>query len=52
MRWNNVDRMEARIEKAFEIINRLGTVYQIELTHEYLRLKLEELHPTHEYAQK
>jgi cell division septum initiation protein DivIVA len=52
VRWNNVDRMEARIEKAFEIINKLGTVYQIDITHDYLRLKLEELHLTHEYAQK
>lgn len=52
VRWNNVEKMEARIEKAFEIINKLGIVYRIEITQDYLRLKLKELHLTHEYEQK
>jgi hypothetical protein len=52
VRWNNIEKMEARIEKAFEIINKLGTIYRIEITQDYLRLKLKELHLTHEYEQK
>lgn len=50
--WNNVDRMEKRIEKTFEAVNDLGTAMHIEITDKYYKLKLEELWLTHEYQEK
>lgn len=41
--WNNITNMEARIDKAFEAINKLGSTNQISITSEYKNLKLEEL---------
>jgi hypothetical protein len=35
VRWNNVSRMEARIEKAFEAINKLNQSQTIEISPEY-----------------
>ncbi len=52
VKWNNVTRMEARIEKAFAAINKLGGVMQIELTWSYHKLRLEELRLRHEMAEK
>lgn len=51
-RWNNVDKMEERIQKAFENINKLGESNRITITKQYLGLKLEELYITHEYKKK
>lgn len=50
--WNNVTRMEERIRKAFEAINKLGEVLQLSITPSYLQLKLDELHLAFEYEQK
>ncbi len=50
--WNNVTRMEERIRKAFEAINKLGEVLQVSITPSYLQLKLDELHLAFEYEQK
>lgn len=50
--WNNVARMEKRIEKAYEAINKLNKSNAIEISHRYLQLKLEELRLTHEYKDK
>jgi len=43
VRWNNIGNMEARIEKAFQAINKLGSTHQITVTKEYFDLKLQEL---------
>jgi len=43
VRWNNIGNMEARIEKAYEAINKLGSTHQITVTKDYLNLKLQEL---------
>jgi len=51
-RWNNVDKMEARIMKAFDDINKLNESNQIVISEDYLNLKLDELHLTHEYKEK
>ncbi|MBX2822246.1 MAG: DUF4041 domain-containing protein [Rhodothermaceae bacterium] len=48
----NVDIMEKRINKAFESINLLARFKHIEISHEYLRLKLNELYLTHEFHSK
>lgn len=52
VRWNNAIRIEKRIEKAFNAINRLNKPQHIIITDEYLNLKLEELRLTHEYKEK
>lgn len=52
VRWNNVQNMEQRINKAFEAMNKLGAPNQIEVTYNYLRLKMDELHLAHEYQEK
>lgn len=51
-RWNNIDRMEARIQKAYEAINKLNQSNKIIISHGYYQLKLNELRLTHEYAEK
>jgi len=52
VKWNNVFNMEERIKRAFNAINKLGTLHSIEITQEYLELKLDELHLAHEYEEK
>jgi len=42
--WNNIGNMEARIEKAYEAINKLGSSNQISITSAYKDLKMKELH--------
>lgn len=51
-RWNNVERMEKRIEKAFDAINKLNDSNAIYISDSYLNLKLKELRLTHEYKDK
>jgi hypothetical protein len=50
--YNNVGVMEARIRKAWEVINNLVGVQQCTITSEYLNLKLQELFLVHEYQEK
>jgi DNA repair exonuclease SbcCD ATPase subunit len=50
--WNNAQRMEERVRKAFDSLNQLGSVMQMSLTQEFLQLKLDELRLTHEYEEK
>jgi len=50
--WNNAERMEERIKKAFEAINKLGEVNRVSITPEYRDLCLAELRLTHEYEAK
>jgi hypothetical protein len=50
--WNNITRMEERIRKAFEAINKLGEVIQLSITVEYLNIKLDELRLAFEHEQK
>jgi len=52
VRWNNIVKMEERLTKAFEAINKLGSVHTIEITEPYYRLKLEELRLSYEYEEK
>ena len=51
-KFNNFDRCQARIEKSYEAINKLGTVQNIQISPEYLKSKLDELHLAYEYEQK
>lgn len=50
--WNNVTKMEERIRKSFEAINKLGDVLTVSVTQEFLELKLKEVRLTHEYEEK
>ena len=50
--WNNITKMEERVRKSFEAINKLGDVEKISITDPYLKLKLDELRVTYEYQQK
>ena len=43
---------EARVRKAWEMINSLAQVQQCRITPDYLALKLEELFLAHEYQEK
>jgi hypothetical protein len=52
VRWNNIGNMEARIGKAFEAINKLGSTHQITITKEYFDLKLQELRLEFELEEK
>ena len=52
VKYNNVQVMEARIRKAWQMINSLAQVQQCEITQPYLNLKLEELFLVHEYQEK
>ena len=50
--WNNIGNMEARIEKAYEAINKLGATHHITITKEYHDLKAEELSLEFELEEK
>lgn len=50
--WNNASKMEERIQKAFEGINKLGEVMKISVAPAYRDLKLAELRLEHELEEK
>lgn len=52
IRWNNAMKMEQRIIKAYEAINKLNESSQIFISPDYLDLKLKELRLSHEYHEK
>lgn len=51
-RWNNVDRMEQRIEKAYDAINKMNQSNAVVISREYFHLKINELRLAYEYADK
>ena len=51
-RWNNVKAMQRRIENSYKQINNANASQQVQITDEFLQLKLRELHLTHEYRQQ
>lgn len=50
--WNNVARMEERIEKSFDAINKIYEKQGISISRIYKSLKLNELHLAYEYKRK
>jgi hypothetical protein len=52
VRWDNILKMEERIKKAFETINKSGEVHRSYITSDYLDMKLKELRLTFEYQDK
>lgn len=51
-KWNNIDKMEARIEKAYKDINKMGEPNHTSIQQSFLKLKFEELYLTYEYERK
>jgi len=51
-RWNNVNAMEQRILNAFKQINKVNESMNLRLGEQYVSLKLDELHLTHEYREQ
>jgi hypothetical protein len=51
-KWNNATKSRERISKAFATINKLGITHHVEITSEFLNVKLEEFFLTFEYEQK
>lgn len=52
VKFNNVDRHVARIEKSFDAASKLGRILNARITDEYKQLKLDELFLAHEYQAK
>ena len=52
VKYDNVAKVEARISKAFEAINKLGATKKIAIADAYLQKKLAELHLVHEHREK
>jgi hypothetical protein len=52
VKFNNIESIEKKIRKAFEILNNLGQRMNIVLSADYLNLKLSELYLCHEYKLK
>ena len=50
--WNNITKMEQRVQKSFEAVNKTGVVSKISITPQYLQLKLNEIRLKHEYETK
>ena len=50
--YTNMPRIEKRIKRSFEQLNKLNTGNGVELAQNYLNLKLDELHLAFEYEQK
>lgn len=51
-KFSNVGKLEKRIQKAFDSINKLGATKKIAITQEYLAQKIDELHLVHEHREK
>ena len=52
VRWNNATRMEERLEKSFETINKMGETHTTSITNKYLKCKHDELRLSYEYQDK
>lgn len=50
--WNNITKMEERIQKTYDTLNEFGTTMEMRITPEYLELKLAELRLDYETEQK
>jgi len=50
--WNNIQKVEERIKRTFDAINKLNESTAIQIHTNYLDLKLRELKLTHEYKEK
>ncbi|MCZ2722973.1 DUF4041 domain-containing protein [Marinomonas sp. 15G1-11] len=49
--WNNINRLNERVNLAFEEINQRGRMMKIELSEKYLKARLDELNLSYEVSQ-
>ena len=52
IKFSNLEKIENRIYKSFEQLNKLNEVNQVSITQDFLNLKFDELHLGYEYEQK
>lgn len=52
VKFNNYDRCESRIDKAFDTVNKLGAIMSVAITPAYKRAKIKELQLALEYQEK
>lgn len=52
VKYNNLDRIKARIEKTYEAINKLNASQDCRLNPKYLDYKIQELYLVHEHEEK
>ena len=52
VRWNNITRMEERIRKNFEAVNKAGLIVNVAVTPAYMELAIQELRLQFEYEQR
>jgi hypothetical protein len=52
VKFNNIETYEKKIIKSFEALNKLGRIMKVEISKDYLNLKLHELFLAHEYQLK
>ncbi len=51
-RWNNVNAMEKRVLNAAKQIDKANESMKLRISEQYVSLKLDELHATHEYRER
>ena len=52
VKFDNIELGEKRIRQSYDACNRLGRIMNVRLSEEYLNLKLDELHLSHEFQVK
>lgn len=52
VKYNNIQRIEDRLRKAYESLNNLSKADKASISEPYLNLKIQELHLVHEYQEK
>ena len=52
VRWNNIEKMEDRIQKAFTDINKMNESNHVYINQRYVHLKMQELRLAYEYQNK
>ena len=52
IKFSNLERIENRIYKSFEQLNKLNEVNKVSITQDFLNLKFDELHLGYEYEQR
>lgn len=52
VKFNTVESNEKRINQSFDTLNKLGQIMQVSISHQYKKLKFDELYLAFEYQQK
>lgn len=52
VKWNNFDQVKGRIRSLFESLNHIGEKFNVQISNQYLDLKLQQLILEHEYNVK